>query len=90
MSSTLQSYIHPNLKSEIESKLSAAFGGDFEGEANPRLSQYAGAISEAVSKIVAQSVQQYLNNDVRVLPGQATVGGPTAQATVSPGLLTAP
>lgn len=65
------------LKGYIESELQGAFGDDFEGR-----SKYAAAIAKAV--------QQYLNSDVRVLPGQATVGGPTAQATVSPGLLTAP
>lgn len=38
---------------------------------------------------IAKAIQQYLASNVTVLPGQATVGGPTSQATVSPGILNA-
>lgn len=43
-----------------------------------------------LSAAIARSVQQYLNSNVIVLPGQATAGGPTNQVTVSPGGLAAP
>jgi len=36
---------------------------------------------------IAKAIQQYLLQSVKVLPGQATAGGPTAQATVTPGIL---
>lgn len=40
-----------------------------------------------VADALAAAIQQYLKNSVTVFPGQATVGGPTSQATVTPGIL---
>jgi hypothetical protein len=51
-------------------------------------------LADKLATAIALSVQQYLTNNVTVIPGQAvvTAGGPTAQAgaTVSPGVLLAP
>jgi len=46
--------------------------------------------NKAFADALALAIQQYLASNVIVLPGQATAGGPTAQATVSPGILNAP
>jgi hypothetical protein len=66
------------LSGYIQSELKKAYKGDEYFETN----KFADAM--------ALAIQMYLNSNVKVNPGQATVGGPTAQATVSPGILNAP
>lgn len=60
----------------IKKEIKSAFGNELYDE---QLNVMADALAAAI--------QQYLLQSVTVNPGQATVGGPTAQATIVPGIL---
>lgn len=64
------------LQGLIEAQMSGVFGSDMVD--NPKF-----------AKAMATAIQTYLNSNVKVNPGQVTAGGPTAQATVTPGTLNA-
>jgi hypothetical protein len=46
--------------------------------------------SDKFTNALSLAIQRYLISNVVVTPGQATAGGPTAQVTITPGLLQAP
>jgi hypothetical protein len=84
MSQILQSILEPNIRNVLR-----GFGTDeYTGPTSASGAQ--DRFVRELSIAIAVSVQQYLSTNVTVAPGQATVGGPTAQVTVTPGILIAP
>lgn len=64
------------LSSLIKKEIKSAFGDElYDDQLN------------VMADALASAIQQYLKSNVTVFPGQATAGGPTAQATISPGIL---
>jgi hypothetical protein len=92
MSAILKEYLKPQIEGVVKgnSNVSASSSEDVNDQRTKLI--------EELSSAIAVAVQQYLLQNVTVIPGQAVVvttsGGPTNQAgggtTVSPGLLNAP
>lgn len=88
------------LKTLLESKIRPVFEGfgtgEYSGPEDPATAQdeMIQKLSTAIAEAVATEIQNYLNGQVKVIPGQTvvTAGGPTNQtgATTSPGSLLAP
>jgi hypothetical protein len=84
MSQTLAGLLQPRILSAFQS-----FGtAEYSGPIDPAAAQQKMALE--LSRAIAEAVQIYLQVNVNVLPGQATIGGPSAQVTATPGILTAP
>jgi orotate phosphoribosyltransferase-like protein len=81
VAAALDPEIYNNLKEQFSSDVGQ--GSNYTGTADAQLQKIATAVAQAVAKVIVEQIK----SNAQVLPGIATAGGPTAQVTVSPGLI---